>query len=118
MNKPNMKTIGCALALSLVPFSANAVTESDALKACAHALAGEISGSTGIDTAYRLDQEAEVNKRRLGGAKLFHLDAHDPESKEIVARADCWVSRSAKVTRLVPVSIDAEDAAQRAVSIY
>ena len=66
MNKPNMKTIGCALALSLAPFSANAVTESQALEACADALAGQISGTTGIETAYRLDQDLP------GGDKLLY----------------------------------------------
>lgn len=118
MNKPNMKTMGFALALSLVPFSANAVTETKALEACADALAGEISGDTGVETAYRLDQDLPESSRRLGQVEVFHLDAHDPESQEVVARADCWVSRSAKVKRLVPVSLDAEDAKTRAASLY
>lgn len=118
MNKSNMKTFGYALALSLVPFSANAVTESAALEACAKALAGEISGDTGIETAYRVDQELPVSSRRMGGIELFHLDARDPESQEVVARADCYVGRSAKVKRLVPVPLDAEDAKTRAASLY
>ena len=118
MNKPNMKTIGCTLALSLVPISANAVTESAALEACAKALAGKISGDTGVETTYRLDQELPASSRRVGEVGMFHLDAHDPESQEVVARADCYVSRSARVKRLVPVSLDAEDAKTRAASLY
>ena len=118
MNKPNMKTIGCALALSLAPFSANAVTESQALEACADALAGQISGTTGIETAYRLDQDLPASSRRMDEVEMFHLDARDPESQEVVARADCWVNKRAKVKRLVPVPIDAEDAEKRAASLY
>lgn len=118
MNKPNMRTIGCVMALSLVPFSANAVTESQALEACADALAGEISGTKGIETAYRMDESLPESSRRVGVATLFHLDARDPESQEVVARADCWVSRGAKVKRLVPVPIEAEDAEKRAASLY
>ena len=118
MNKPNMKTIGCTLALSLVPFSANAVTESKALEACANALASDISGNTGIETAYRMDEDFPASSRRLGEVQLFHLDARDPDSQEVVARADCWVNRSAKVKRLLPVPVEAEDAEKRAASLY
>ena len=118
MNKPNMKTIGCTLALSLVPISANAVTESAALEACAKALAGEISGDTGVETTYRLDQELPTSSRRVGDVEMFHLDARDPDSQEVVARADCWVGRGAKVKRLIPLSLDAEDAKTRAASLY
>ena len=118
MNKANMKTIGCALTLALLPLSANAVSESKALEACASALASEISGDTGVETSYRLDEGMPVNTRRLRDVGLFHLDAHDPESREVVARADCWVTRRARVTRLVPVPIDAGDATQRATALY
>ena len=118
MNKPNMKTFGTAVALSLAPFPAHAVTHNEALEACASALAGEISGKTGIETAYRIDEELPASGRRLGRMEMFHLDARDPESQEVVARADCWVNRSAKVQRLLPVPIEAEDAEKRAASLY
>ena len=118
MNKLNMKTIGSALALSLAPLSANATTHNEALEACASALAVEISGKTGIETAYRIDEDLPASGRRLGSVEMFHLDARDPESQEVVARADCWVNRSAMVKRLVPVPLDAKDAEKRAVSLY
>jgi hypothetical protein len=118
MNTLNMKTIGSALVLSLAPLSANAVTHNEALEACASALAGEISGKTGIETAYRIDEELPASGRRLGRMEMFHLDARDPESQEVVARADCWVNRSAEVQRLLPVPIEAEDAEKRAASLY
>ena len=70
------------------------------------------------ETAYRLDQDLPASSRRVGEVEMFHLDARDPVSEEVVARADCWVNRRAKVKRLVPVPIDAEDAEKRAASLY
>jgi hypothetical protein len=65
-----------------------------------------------------MDEDLPARSRRMGRVELFHLDARDPESQEVVARADCWVNRSAEVQRLLPVPIEAEDAEKRAASLY
>lgn len=118
MNKRNIKTIGCAVALSLASFSTYANTAEEALNACADALAGEISGDNGIPTSYRLDESMRPSKRRLQDSAIYHLDARDPDTNEVVARADCHIDARAKVRKLVPVPIDSGDATERSVTAY
>jgi len=49
--------------------------------------------------------------------EVIHLDARDPSSEEVVARADCTVDHRANVRELVNVSLDAADAAERATGL-
>lgn len=114
MNKKSIVVLGSALALSVSPFSASAYTAEKALNACAAALTAEMSGA---ELAYSIDENSYSNTR-LKGIETFHLDARDPDSDEVVARADCVVDRRANVKQLKTLPLDAEDAKERALTAY
>lgn len=118
MIKRNRKTIGCVAALSLAAFSAHASTEEHALQACASALTGEISANSGIRTVYRLDGSPVLSKHRLEESAVYHLDAHDPDTNEVIARADCYVTGRAEVRKLIPLPLDSDDAMDRSMTAY
>lgn len=105
------------MAISLAPLGVKAATMEDGLDACADALASELSESIGTTLEFRVNPESEVSGSRLKGTEVIHLDARDPESQEVVARADCVVSNYGKVRRLISVPLEAADAAQRASTL-
>lgn len=114
MNKKSIAVLGSALALSVMPFSASAYTAEAALNACAAALTAEMSAG---ELAYSIDQSSGGAKR-LRAVEMFHLDARDPASDEVVARADCVVDGRARVKRLKTLPLDAADASERALTVY
>lgn len=114
MNKKSIAVVGSALALSVLPFSASAYTADTALNACAAALTAEMSAG---ELAYSID-ESSGGTKRLTGMETFHLDARDPASNEIVARADCVVDGRARVKWLKTLPLDAADASERALTAY
>ncbi len=114
MKTKHMIKLGSALALSLAPFTASAYTAETAMNACAEAFTAEI---TGEELAWRLDEETDVDGR-LNGSQILHRDARDPETNEVVARADCVVDSRARIKRLTTIPIDAKDASERALTAY
>jgi len=114
MNKKSIVLLGSALALSVSPFTASAYTSEHALNACAAALTAEMSGG---ELAYKLDESGQ-STARLNGVEMYHLDARDPKSDEVVARADCVVDARARVKRLKTLPLDAKDASERALTAY
>ena len=114
MKTKHMIRLGSALALSLAPFTASAYTGESAMNACAEAFTAEI---TGEEIAWRLDDESDVGGR-LNGSQILHLDARDPKTNEVVARADCVVDSRARIKRLTTVPVDAKDASERALTAY
>ena len=114
MKTKYMIRLGSALALSLAPFTASAYTGETAMNACAEAFTAEI---TGEEIAWRLDEESDV-AGRLNGSQILHLDARDPETNEVVARADCVVDSRARIKRLTTIPVDAKDASERALTAY
>ena len=114
MKTKHMIKLGSVLALSMAPFTASAYTAETAMNACAEAFTAEI---TGEELAWRLDEETKV-AGRLKGSEVLHLDARDPETNEVVARAECVVDSRARVKRVIVLPIDAEDASERALTAH
>jgi hypothetical protein len=114
MNKHEILKYGCAAAVSLAPVPALAATGQDGLEACVDALVVELADAHVASLVARLDPESPETNRRLGRREIFHLDARDPGSREIVARADCIVNARAEVRSLTQVPLDAGDAWERA----
>lgn len=117
MNNRKLLTIGCALAVSLAPFSAQAATRQAALDACADAMVSELAGENGIPPGYSMDPASDGSVARLRGHETFHLDVRDPASQEVVARADCVVDKRGKVRRLVDLPLSADNAEVRSNSL-
>ena len=92
---------------------ASAKTNSQAIEACAGAIARHIETTQGQVPRTRIAQEAAGMNLRLNAAAVFELDAFDPGSNEVVGRFSCLVNERAKVRRLVTLPLDAPDAEDR-----
>ncbi len=117
MNNSKILTIGCALAVSLSPWSVEAASVQEGLDACATAVVSELAGSDGAPPVYSMSEESGNSRSRLRIRETIHLDVLDPHSHEVVARADCVVDSRARVRRLVSLPLEEPDAAERAVSL-
>jgi hypothetical protein len=118
MKKKILIKTGFSLALATVPFSAGATTGQAALEACAERIVSDLADTRGVELSYETDPEVKGMDRRMRGAEVIHLDILDSTGEEVVARADCYVSDSAKVRRIKPLPLEADDAALRAVKAY
>ena len=116
--KIGMIQLGCALAISLAPAAALAATDQDALEACMDALTQELAISHGSPMAARLSATTEASGERLRRSQVFHLDARNVESREVVARVDCIVDPGARVRSLNRLPLDAGDADERATTRF
>jgi hypothetical protein len=116
--KNEMIKLGCALAVSLSPVAANAATGQDALEACMDALTKELAASHGSPLAARLSETTQAPGERLRRSQVFHLDALDSRSQEVVARVDCVVDPRARVRSLNRLPLDAGDADERATTRF
>lgn len=114
MNRNRIVNFSCALALSAAPFTASAYTAENAINACAAAMTEALSDNP---PAFRIDADSDTHGR-LNGIEVFHMDARDPATDEVVARADCVVDSRARVRRLKTLPIDAADAEERSLTAY
>jgi hypothetical protein len=105
----------CAAATSFIHLGADAASGMDALEACASALAREMSTAQGAGIQVRISDDSVAPSRRLDARAIYHLDARDPRSNEIVAKADCAVDSRARVKSLVRLPDDAPEAAERSL---
>ena len=62
-----------------------------------------------------ISDDSVAPSRRLDARAIYHLDARDPRSNEIVAKADCAVDSRARVKSLVRLPDDAPEAAERSL---
>lgn len=105
-----------ALSILLGTVAANAATEIDAMQACTDAIATEIKDAQGADVRVRIDASTIDPDKVLHGLTVFHLDAVDASTNELVRKFDCQVNRRAKVRSLRTLSLDAPSAIERSRS--
>ncbi|MDH3788389.1 MAG: hypothetical protein OES53_07475 [Xanthomonadales bacterium] len=117
MNNSKILTVGCAVALALAPCSVTAASLQDGLDACADAMVTVLASGSDAPLDYSVSPDSDTSKARLRVRETIHLDARDPASNEVVARADCVVDSRARVKRLVSVPLTEPDAAERAISL-
>lgn len=110
------RTLGmvCAVAGSFMNLNADAASGMEGLEACASALARELANDQGSAVEVRISDES-VAGRRLHDRTTYFLDARDPRSQEIVAKADCSVDKRARVQSLVRLPNDAPEASVRSL---
>ena len=118
MEKNRFLTMGFTLALSALPVAAQAATFQDGLEACVDALATELATSNGESLEARIGSDSSRSDHRLGNREMIYLDARNPASQEVVARADCLVDRKGEVLRLNSVPLNGADAEQRSLAYY
>ena len=117
MKRKSFVMIGALLAATIVPFSTFAESRQDGLEACVDALALQFAEEGGLPVNVRIDPESLGSRGSLGRREVFHMDARDVSTGEIVARADCTVNARARVRSLDTVPLNAADARDRAVRL-
>ncbi len=104
-NRTRMNAL-CAVAISLTPVMSNAASEQDGVNACAKALTSQLAEIQSAPIEFTIGSDSHFSTRRLDRLNRFFLDARDPRSQEIIARADCVVSGNAEVKRLTMTPLD------------
>jgi hypothetical protein len=104
-------------AMAAAPFHAHALSAKAGLDACADAMVSELADKQGAPMVYNLDPSSTKSPRPIGRSELYHLDARDPKSEEVIARYDCFINHDAQVQKLVRVPLDAPDARFRATGV-
>ena len=106
--------ISIVSALSLtVPLSSQAATEQQALDACAAALAASVGAAQGSEVGVSIDPGSSYSPIALHRSTTIYMDAIDPKTQQVVARADCRVSARGKVLELKMLHVNALSASHR-----
>jgi hypothetical protein len=113
MNTKKVLTLGCALVMTTAPIHVNALSAEIGLDACTKAMVNDLSTEFGARVGFRMDTDYTY-PNRMRSRETFYLDARHPVSNEVVGRYDCVVTNRAKVVKLVPLPLSADDAAIRA----
>lgn len=116
MNNSKIFVAGCAIAVSMVSLGTQAATHNDGLDACAAAVVSELGNAQGAAMKYSMAPGSDTSNVKLKRREVFHMDIRDPQTQEIIARADCIVDENAAVRKLKNLPIDAKDAVVRADS--
>lgn len=90
--------------LMLGAYSANAATDMDAVQACSDAIATFVEEKQGAPLKVSVDLSTSGLGRRLSEPTVFHLDATDPTTGDVVGRYDCHVNRRGIVRSLRELS--------------
>ena len=117
MNNRTLLKAGILAAMTAVPFHAHALSRAAGLDACADAMISELEDKQGAPMVYNLDPDSTGSKMPMTRTEIYHLDAKDPKSDEVIARYDCFINNNAQVQKLVPVPLDAPDAKFRATGL-
>jgi hypothetical protein len=117
MSKNRILKTGLVLAIASVSVHGHAATRQAGLEACAEAMVNGLAESQGAPMVLNLDPESTPGTRKLSSRDVFHLDAYDPDSDEVIARTDCVVDSRAKVIRLIEVPLDGPEARIRATTL-
>ena len=115
MNGKNTLVMVCAAAASLLHAGAEAASARDGLEACVSALAKDISEAQGAGVEARISDDSRYGRADLGSRTIFHLDARDSGSAEVVFKADCVVNARGRVRSLTRLPVDAPEAAERSL---
>ena len=117
MNSSKLLKAGMIAAMVAAPYQTYAVSTEAGLEACTNAMVEQLAEDQGGPMVYNLDPESDGSARRMDRREIFHLDAKDPDSQEVVARYDCFINGNAQVQKLVRVPLDAPDAQFRATGL-
>ena len=106
--------ISIVSALSLtVPLSSQAATEQQALDACAAALAANLGEAQGSEVGVSIGPGSSYAPISLTRTTTIYMDAVDPKTEQVVARADCRVSARGEVLELKMLHLNALSASHR-----
>lgn len=98
------------MTLSLSPLMAHAITETQAIDACAQSLAERIELAQGAPLSYSIGEESLQSTRRVRDTASYQLLVKDANSDARVFEADCVVSSNGRVRLLNIVPVLAKNA--------
>lgn len=102
------------LAAALSPSISFGGTEAQALQQCVRAMTDDINEENGAPVKVVLDEKSSSSTKRLWSDSVFHLDAADAETGEVVARIDCFVDDKARVLYIRELPLQAANVDRRA----
>jgi hypothetical protein len=99
----NIKPLNTALLMGLatLSFQAHARSAAAGLDACAQAMVNDMAVRQGAPMAYQLNTESFYGGGRLGRREVFHLEARDKNTGDVVALTECQVNNKAEVKQLI-----------------
>ena len=117
MNIRKILSVTGAIAILAIPATSLAATDQDAIEACARAMTDEVDMLADPDLRITVASDPDNGARRLRGTTLFHLDAMDAASRQVVARVDCIVNQSGAVRSIRTIALDSLEARKRAKAV-
>lgn len=102
-----------AMAL-MAPGAAFAASEQSGLDACATAMTELLGNAQGSPVGYQVGRGSNYSSAPLRRTSTFYMDAVNPDTREVVARADCVISSNGQVIELKMLESDALSASHRA----
>jgi hypothetical protein len=97
----NARTFGLALALAAFsPIICNASPDTAAADACARALAARVAHEPAAAPRYKLDYRDSSYTPIFPTSSTFDLEAHDPKTRAVLARARCSTDTRGTVVAL------------------
>jgi hypothetical protein len=97
MNNPIRVKSFLAVAMLATPALSQAITEQEAIDACAQELTAQLEAKQGSPLTYKIGDDSSSSKRRLKEPRHFDLTVVDSRGDQMALRADCVVSASGRV---------------------
>ena len=114
--KKTLMAVSVVLSGSLVSGTAqSAVSGQEGFNACVDALVSSLATAQGHPLQATISEDTAVSNRPLDRRTRIYLDARDPVSREIVAKADCIVGKNGDVLDLEHLPDDAPEAELRSL---
>ena len=117
MNIRKTLFVSGAVAILAIPATSLAATDQDAIEACARAMTDEVDTLADPNLKITVSSDPDNAPRRLRGTTLFHLDAMDAASRQVVARVDCMVNQFGTVRTIRTIALDSMEARKRAKTV-
>jgi hypothetical protein len=115
MNRTKLAVLLSLPAVLALSANSNAATESDALRACSASLTEKFEARQDSEISTHVDESGIRSGRHLRGTTVFHIDVYNGKSREVIARADCYVNRRGHVTSLRTLQLSEKPAAERSL---
>lgn len=111
-HRNRMTALLSAIAL-MAPGSLFAASEQSGLDACATAMTEFLGNAQGAPMGYQVGRGSSYSSVPLRRTSTFYMDAVNPDTREVVARANCVISADGQVIELNMLDLDALSAAHR-----
>lgn len=113
--KKKLTYVSLALAGCVASTSTQAATSRDGFNACVDALVSSMATAQSAPLRATISEDSIISDDRLRYRDRIYLDARDPVTREVVAKANCIVNRNAEVVEFKHLPDDAPEAEVRSL---